>query len=217
MRNFRLNVKIKGSFMLSKKENNKIDQIEINALSIKTTEATILNSSNSVEDNQSVKSVPGFYEADDIRILRNRLLSEKQLKLDKNRLVVYQDGKPYLKDNYKTYIASVVHGTSEIDGLKEIICRALTNQKNSVQILAPYRMNLIQHWVTWHILIKDKKIILTVHDSGQYYSDTNEIEVIKSLKNFFNYDEKTLDAFLDRSGSEITEADEKNKDKKCFF
>ena len=134
-------------------------------------------------------SLTQMYESDDLRILRNALLAEHQLMLDKNGLVVHRDtpSKPYqppLKQKDETsrlvtYIATPLC-IDELNGLLDMIFKALLQRKRA-QILFPYRMEHSAHWVTGQILIEDLNITLVIYDSAMLYQKEDIEDKLKEI------------------------------------
>jgi hypothetical protein len=154
-----------------------------------------------------ISAVSGFYEADDIRILRDALLKKRELSINTDFLVVRLDGTSSYTSGtggFETYITTPLHASrSESRGLIETICKALLRNYRYAgrqQILFPLRMRNVQHWVTGQLLIEPDRMCLMIHDSSDYYKSL-EIETI--LKDFFNSDPKNIQEFLNESGSLI--------------
>lgn len=126
---------------------------------------------------KNVKSVVGYYESNDILILRDALLTKDKLKVNADNLVVPLD--PNQLNRYNTYLLPPFVGELGLDGLMEAICIALL-EGGDKQILFPYRMVAAQHWITGQILIKNNQISIQVHDSAKIYQNESFIQKLES-------------------------------------
>ncbi len=148
-------------------------------------------------------SLTQMYESDDLRILRNAILTEYNLKLDKDGLVVYRDNPtvPYvpfqkLKGETSqpvTYIATPLC-IGELNGLLDTVFKALIQTKPA-QILFSYRMVDTAHWVTGQIVINDLNIKLFIYDSATIY-EKDEIE--DKLKEILSFDLLSMTRFVQK-------------------
>lgn len=176
---------------------------------LKTKTLGIPQHSNGDAQTSHVNVVNGFFETRDIHILRDVLLAEKDLQLSKEGYVLDQNSRIYKnKNGYETVIATALN-IEELSGLKESILMAIKRQTPKIQIIFPYRMTNLHHWVTGQILIENKLIKLIVHDSALCYQKYNE-NLGKGLKEFFEGSMGNLLNFLRREGS-IFKTDEESK------
>lgn len=157
-----------------------------------------------ISDRQRAQVIEGFYESHDILILRNAFMTEQNLALDKDDLIVLRDGvsknKVFLgKGGFETRINPPLC-ISEISGLIQNLYKALLSKNPSQQILFPYRMTNVSHWVTGQLLIMKDEVHLYIHDSADYYQKESAEGLEDTLGNFIqiiqaqllNFKEKTF-------------------------
>lgn len=161
---------------------------------------------------KTAKTVTGYYEATDILILRDALLKKNRQRVNADNLVVPENG---VLGNVRTFVTPPFGCNESADGLKETICLALLEEATTdKQILFPYRLQNVQHWVTGCITIKNNaNIQFCIHDSARLY-DKEPIE--RELEEFFRMPEK-LDSFLSNPNRIKKCSDNTQKLKTLFF
>ncbi len=160
---------------------------------------------------QKAQVVTGYYESNDILFLRDAFLSKEGLKLDADNSII--------KDGCRTYLVPPfcgMDGLEALNGLKETICIALLNTEKIKQILCPYRMKWVQHWVTICILVTNQNNVhFKLHDSANLYS-SEEIEI--ALQDFFQQ-QKEFSDFIAQNNRipKLTKIDIQARLKTIFF
>lgn len=160
---------------------------------------------------EKAQVVVGYYESNDILFLRDAFLNKAGLKLDADNAII--------KDGCRTYLVPPFcgkDGLEVLNGLKETICIALLDTEKTKQILCPYRMQWVQHWVTICILVTNQNSVhFKYHDSANF---CNGEEIETALQDFFQQ-QKAFSDFIEQSNRtpKLTKIDAQKRLKAIFF
>ena len=141
------------------------------------------------------KPVSGYYEVDDVTILRDAYLARENLTRNEDSgLISANSGEAYISNGYNNYMMPSLH-EHVIDGGLEGIANCLTNGVTKKNILIPVLHGA--HWVTYQILVDDNDTTLLIHDSANIHHDNSEFRIkienlIKEQGKNFSYEKSKV-------------------------
>lgn len=137
------------------------------------------------------KPVQGFYSNDDVNLLIEALLKEKELSRNNLSYEVIGNNiglKTYILDGRSLNTTQItVNEEDYLNSLKNDIDKILLENKNTaLQILMPIRLKTVLHWATVQLKVdQDQKIQILIYDSA--YKDTLiKDDIIFELKKLYN-------------------------------
>lgn len=147
------------------------------------------------DSKSKAKQVNGYYEVDDVTILRDAYLTRENLTRNEDSgLISANDGEAYISNGYNNYMIPALH-EHVIDGGLEGIANCLTNGVTKKNILIPVLHGA--HWVTYQILADDNDTTLLIHDSANIHHDNSEFRIkienlIKEQGKNFSYEKSKV-------------------------
>lgn len=145
---------------------------------------------------KKAKPVQGFYSNDDVNLLIESLLKEKELSRNNLSYEVTGDSitlKTYIFDARSLNTEQItVNEADYLNSLKQDIDKILSINKNTdLQILIPIRLKTMLHWATAQLKVnQDQKIKVLIYDSA-YENTLVNSDIIFELNKLYNINQIT--------------------------